>query len=58
LPSITRQALAPGSIEMRMELGFVHLKRNDRKKTRALMLQALEAAPGRCCSSQLNLIVL
>ena len=30
-----------------MELGFVHFKRNDRKKARAMMLQALEAAPGR-----------
>ena len=40
-------ALVPGSIEMRMELGFVHLKRNDRKAARAMMQQALEAAPGR-----------
>ena len=40
-------ALVPGSIEMRMELGFVHFKRNDRKKARAMMLQALQAAPGR-----------
>jgi Flp pilus assembly protein TadD len=40
-------ALVPGSIELRMELGFVHFKRNDRKKARAMMLQALEAAPGR-----------
>lgn len=40
-------ALAPGSIEMRMELGFVHLKRNDRKSARAMMRQALDAAPGR-----------
>lgn len=40
-------ALVPGSVEIRMELGFVHFKRNDRKNARAMMLQALEAAPGR-----------
>lgn len=40
-------ALVPGSIEMRMELGFVHLKRNNREAARAMMQQALEAAPGR-----------
>lgn len=40
-------ALVPGSIEMRMELGFVHLKRNDRVKARTMMLRALELAPGR-----------
>ncbi len=40
-------ALVPGSVEMRMELGFVHFKCNDRKSARAMMLQALEVAPGR-----------
>ena len=40
-------ALAPGSVELRMELGSVHFKRNDRKRARAMMLQALEAAPMR-----------
>lgn len=40
-------ALVPGSVELHMELGFVHLKRNDREKARAMMSKALETAPGR-----------
>jgi tetratricopeptide (TPR) repeat protein len=40
-------AFAPDSVELRMELGFLHLKRNDRSKARAMLMQALAAAPER-----------
>lgn len=40
-------ALVPGSIELRMELGFVHFKRNDRVRARDWMQRALEVAPQR-----------
>jgi Tfp pilus assembly protein PilF len=40
-------AFAPDSVELRMELGFLHLKRNDRTKARAMLVQALAAAPER-----------
>ena len=40
-------ALTPGAIDLRMELAFVHLKRNDRARARALFLQVRAAAPER-----------
>jgi tetratricopeptide (TPR) repeat protein len=40
-------ALLPGTIEMQMELAFVHVKRNDRATARSLLSQALAAAPQR-----------
>jgi Tfp pilus assembly protein PilF len=40
-------AFAPDSVELRMELGFLHLKRNNRAKARAMLSQALAAAPER-----------
>jgi Flp pilus assembly protein TadD len=40
-------ALVPDVVDLRMELGFVHLKRNDRIKARTLFLQVLAAAPER-----------
>lgn len=40
-------AFAPDSVELRTELGFLHLKRNNRAKARATLLQALAAAPER-----------
>lgn len=40
-------AFAPDSVELRTELGFLHLKRNNRAKARAMLLQALAAAPER-----------
>jgi Flp pilus assembly protein TadD len=40
-------ALTPEVVDLRMELGFVHLKRNDRAMARTLFLQVLAAAPER-----------
>ena len=40
-------SFAPDSVELRMELGFLHLKRNNRAKARAMLSQALAAAPER-----------
>lgn len=40
-------ALTPDVVDLRMELGFVHLKRNDRTTARAMFLQVLAAAPER-----------
>jgi Flp pilus assembly protein TadD len=40
-------SLAPDSIELRMKLGFMHLKRNDRAKAREMMSQALASGPAR-----------
>jgi tetratricopeptide (TPR) repeat protein len=38
-------ALTPGAIELRAELGFLHVKRNDRAKARDLFSQVLAVAP-------------
>ena len=43
----TGLALAPGLLDLRMGLGYLHLKRNDRAKARALFLEVLAASPGR-----------
>lgn len=40
-------ALMPDLIDLRMGLGYLHVKRNDRKAARALFIQALTEAPGR-----------
>jgi Flp pilus assembly protein TadD len=40
-------ALTPDALDLQMELGFVHLKRNDRAAARALFLQVRAAAPER-----------
>jgi Flp pilus assembly protein TadD len=40
-------AFAPDMVDLRMELGFVHLKRNDRVRARTLFLQVLAASPER-----------
>lgn len=40
-------ALVPDAVDLRMELGFVHLKRNDRVASRAFFLAVLAAAPDR-----------
>jgi Flp pilus assembly protein TadD len=40
-------ALAPDMVDLRMELGFVHLKRNDRAKARTMFQQVLAASPER-----------
>ncbi|WP_022721271.1 tetratricopeptide repeat protein, partial [Rhodopseudomonas sp. B29] len=40
-------ALAPQLVELRVELGFISLKRNDRVRARALFEEILKAAPGR-----------
>jgi len=40
-------ALAPDAVDLRMELGFVHLKRNDRAMARVMFLQVQAAAPNR-----------
>ena len=40
-------ALAPDAADLRMELGFLSIKRNNRAKARALFLQVLAAAPER-----------
>jgi Flp pilus assembly protein TadD len=40
-------ALTPDAVDLQMELGFVHLKRNDRAAARALFLQVRAAAPER-----------
>jgi tetratricopeptide (TPR) repeat protein len=40
-------ALAPDAIDLRMELGFIHLKRNSRAAARAIFLQVQAAAPQR-----------
>jgi Tfp pilus assembly protein PilF len=40
-------ALAPDGADLRMELGFLSIKRNNRTKARALFLQVLAAAPER-----------
>lgn len=40
-------ALAPDSPDLRMTLGHVHIKRNDRKTARALFMQVRTAAPER-----------
>jgi tetratricopeptide (TPR) repeat protein len=39
--------LTPDALDLRMELGFVHLQRNNRATARAIFLEVLEAAPGR-----------
>jgi tetratricopeptide (TPR) repeat protein len=40
-------ALAPGELKLRVELGFVHLKRNDRARARAIWSEVLAMAPER-----------
>ena len=40
-------ALAPDVADLRVELGFVHIKRNDRASARGLFLQVLAATPER-----------
>jgi Tfp pilus assembly protein PilF len=40
-------ALTPDAIDLRMELGYLHLKRNTRAKARGMFLQVLAAAPER-----------
>jgi tetratricopeptide (TPR) repeat protein len=40
-------ALTPDAVDLRMELGYVHVKRNDRVTARAIFLQILAAAPER-----------
>jgi tetratricopeptide (TPR) repeat protein len=40
-------ALAPDAVDLRMGLGYLHVKRNDRGRARALFLQVLAAAPQR-----------
>jgi tetratricopeptide (TPR) repeat protein len=40
-------ALTPDDLDLQMELGFVHLKRNQRAAARALFLQVRAAAPER-----------
>jgi tetratricopeptide (TPR) repeat protein len=40
-------ALTPDAADLRMELGFLSIKRNNRAKARALFLQVLAAAPER-----------
>jgi tetratricopeptide (TPR) repeat protein len=40
-------AFAPDMVDLRMELGFVHLKRNDRATARTMFLQVRAAAPER-----------
>ncbi len=39
--------MRPGMLDLQMELGFVHLKRNDRAQARAIFAQVLAAAPER-----------
>jgi Flp pilus assembly protein TadD len=40
-------ALMPDVVDLRMQLGFVHLKRNDRATARTIFLHVLAAAPER-----------
>ena len=40
-------ALTPGALDLRMELGFLHLRRNDRARARILFLEVQAAAPER-----------
>jgi Flp pilus assembly protein TadD len=40
-------AFSPDAVDLRMELGYVHIKRNSRATARALFLQVLAVAPGR-----------
>ena len=40
-------ALAPDALDLKMGLGYLHLKRNDRARARALFSQVLAATPGR-----------
>jgi tetratricopeptide (TPR) repeat protein len=40
-------ALTPDAADLRMELGFLSVKRNERAKARALFMQVLAAAPER-----------
>jgi tetratricopeptide (TPR) repeat protein len=40
-------ALAPDVVDLRMELGYVHFKRNSRAEARAMFVQVLAAAPER-----------
>jgi tetratricopeptide (TPR) repeat protein len=40
-------ALAPQNVDLQLDLGFLHLQRNDRGKARAILQQAQEATPGR-----------
>jgi tetratricopeptide (TPR) repeat protein len=40
-------ALAPDAIDLRMELGYLHVNRNSRAEARAAFLQVLAAAPER-----------
>jgi tetratricopeptide (TPR) repeat protein len=39
--------VTPDAVDLRMELGLLHVKRNDRLKARALLLQVLAAQPER-----------
>jgi len=39
-------ALAPGVLDLRVGLGYLHLKRNDRAEARAFFSQVLTVAPG------------
>src|SRR5437868_491762 len=43
----TGLALTPDAVELRMELGYLHVKRNNRAEARAMFLQVLAAAPER-----------
>jgi tetratricopeptide (TPR) repeat protein len=43
----TGLALSPDAVDLRMELGFVHVKRNNRATARAIFLQVLAAVPER-----------
>jgi Flp pilus assembly protein TadD len=40
-------AFSPDAVDLRMELGYVHIKRNSRASARALFLQVLALAPAR-----------
>jgi tetratricopeptide (TPR) repeat protein len=40
-------ALTPDAVELRMELGYLHVKRNNRAEARAMFLQVRAAAPER-----------
>ena len=40
-------AFSPDAVDLRMELGYVHIKRNGRASARALFLQVMAVAPAR-----------
>jgi Flp pilus assembly protein TadD len=40
-------AFSPDAVDLRMELGYVHIKRNSRANARALFLHVLAVAPAR-----------